>query len=132
MRTERVQVIYKQLLCWLLCMSCAVALGGCVSSSYRPFQILSTGDLVYPEKAKKARITGTVTVRYDIQVDGTVTNVSVVTAEPPGVFDSAAVRYVRTWVYIPARKDGTPQVTKNVESDITFKLAELMDDPPNY
>lgn len=113
-------------------MSCVVVLGGCVSSSYRPFQILSTGDLVYPEEAKKARITGTVTVRYDIQVDGTVTNVSVVSAEPPGVFDSEAVRYVRTWVYLPARKDGTPQVTENVESDITFKLAELMDDPPNY
>ena len=132
MRTERAQERYKQLLCWLLCMSCVVVLGGCVSSSYRPFQILSTGDLVYPEEAKKARITGTVTVRYDIQVDGTVTNVSVVTAEPPGVFDSEAVRYVRTWVYIPARKDGAPQVTKNVESDITFKLAELMDVPPNY
>lgn len=132
MKTEHVNVMYRQKLYWLLCMSCVVVLGGCVSSSYRPFQILSTGDLVYPEEAKKARITGTVTVRYDIQVDGTVTNVSVVSAEPPGVFDSEAVRYVRTWVYLPARTDGTPQVTENVESDITFKLAELMDDPPNY
>lgn len=132
MRTERAQVTYEQMLRWFLCLFCVVVIGGCVSSSYRPFQILSTGDLVYPEEAKKAGITGKVTVRYDIQVDGTVTNVAVVAAEPPGIFDSEAVRYVRTWVYIPASKDGTPQVTENVESDITFKLAELMDDPPNY
>lgn len=132
MRKGHGNVVYEQVLRWVLCVSFAVVLGGCVSSSYQPFRLLTTGDLIYPEEAKKAGITGSVTVRYDIQVDGTVTNVSVVSADPPGVFDSDAVSYIRTWVYLPARKNGIVQVTENVESDVTFKLAELMQDPPNY
>ena len=115
-----------------LCISWTFAMMGCVSSYYQPFTLISFGDLVYPEKAKQAQVTGTVTVKYDIQVDGTVSNVSVVKAAPPDVFDAEAVRYVQTWVFRPAKKNGTPQVTENVESDITFKLSDLMDDPPDY
>ena len=113
-------------------MSCAIAMMGCVSSYYQPFRFISSGDLVYPEEARKAQVSGKVTVKYDIQVDGTVSNVSVVKADPPDVFDTEAVRYVQTWVFRPAHKNGTPQVTENVESDVTFKLAALMEDPPDY
>ena len=87
---------------------------------------------MYPEDAKKSKVTGTVTVRYDIQADGTVTNVSVVQSEPPEVFDEEALRYVRSWVFRPAKKDGIFVSTENVESEITFKLADQMEDPPDY
>lgn len=105
---------------------------GCVSSSYQPFALISWDDLVYPEDAKRSQITGSVTVSYDIQIDGTVANVSVVESEPPDVFDAEALRYVRSWVFRPAKKDGAFVVTENVESEITFKLADQMEDPPDY
>ena len=122
----------QQVLCYTLYLSCTLFLWGCVSTSSQPFVLLSSGDLTYPEDAKQAQITGTVTIKYDIQADGTVANVSVVNADPPGVFDTEAVRFVHTWVFLPARRDKIPQVTENVESEIRFELSELMDDPPDY
>lgn len=123
---------YRPLVLCLLCFICILTLGGCISSASQPFRLLSTGDLTYPEDAKQAQITGKVTVSYDIQIDGSVTNVSVIQAEPPGVFDSEALRYVRTWMFVPAMKNGVPQVSENVESEISFKLHELMEAPPDY
>ncbi|MYD46026.1 MAG: energy transducer TonB [Gammaproteobacteria bacterium] len=116
----------------VLCLSFTLTLMGCVSSSSQPFSLISWDDLVYPEEAKNSRVTGTVTVRYDIQVDGTVANVTVVQSNPPEVFDAAALKHVRSWVFRPAKKDGTAVPTENVESEITFKLADQMDDPPDY
>lgn len=116
----------------VLCLACSVALLGCVSSLNQPFALISWDDLVYPEEAKQSKVTGTVTVRYDIQVDGSVTNVSVVQSDPPETFDAAALSHVRSWVFRPAKKDGTAVPTENVESEITFKLADQMDDPPDY
>ena len=118
--------------CAVLTLTCTFALLGCASSSYQPFSLISWDDLVYPEEAKQSKVTGTVTVQYDIQVDGTVTNVSVIQSEPPEVFDAEALRHVRSWVFRPAKRDGTAVLTENVESEITFKLADQMEDPPDY
>lgn len=131
----RTRLKHRQILlscCLVICFTCTFALLGCVSSSNQPFSLISWDDLVYPEEAKISKVTGTVTVRYDIQVDGTVTNVSVVQSEPPEVFDEEALRYVRSWVFRPAKKNGIFVRTENVESEITFKLADQMEDPPDY
>ncbi|MCY3540765.1 MAG: energy transducer TonB [Gammaproteobacteria bacterium] len=131
----RIRPKHRQILrifCTALCVTCAFALSGCISLSSQPFSLISWEDLVYPAEAKKSKVTGTVTVRYDIQVDGTVTNVSVVQSEPPEVFDAAALKHVRSWIFRPAKKDGVAVLTENVESEITFKLADQMEDPPDY
>ena len=116
----------------VLCLVCALTLLGCVSSPNQPFSLISWKDLEYPEDAKQSKVTGTVTVRYDIHADGTVTNVSVVQSDPPEVFDAAALNHVRSWVFRPAKKNGIFVSTENVESEITFKLADQMEDPPDY
>lgn len=125
--------------CWSLLVlgfTCALvwsfSLLGCASTSYQPFKLISSDDIEYPEEAKKSKITGTVTVQYDIQTDGSVTNVSVVSADPPDIFDEEAVRYVSSWVFRPAMMNKVPQVTENVESKVTFKLADVMENPPDY
>lgn len=118
--------------CAVFTLTCTFALLGCASASYQPFSLISWDDLVYPEEAKQSKVTGTVTVQYDILVDGTVTNVSVIQSDPPEVFDAEALRHVRSWVFRPAKRDGTAVLTENVESEITFKLADQMEDPPDY
>ncbi|MBU0499420.1 MAG: TonB family protein [Gammaproteobacteria bacterium] len=55
----------------------------------------------YPMHARRNRTEGYVLVRYSIAKSGAVTNVGVISASPPGIFDSAALDAVRRWRYQP-------------------------------
>ena len=76
----------------------------------------------YPADARAQGIEGFVVVRYDVSVDGRVINARVVRADPPDVFDDAALSSVRSWRFNPALVDGVPRATQDVESKVTFKL----------
>ena len=54
---------------------------------------------IYPEKAAKLDIEGSVVLKFDIASSGSVENVSVVKAEPKKVFDKAAKIALRQWTY---------------------------------
>jgi protein TonB len=52
--------------------------------------------------------TGVVSIEFTVDRNGAVTNAAVVQADPPGVFDDAALRAIRTWKYRPKLSNGTP------------------------
>ncbi|MEM6409832.1 MAG: energy transducer TonB [Pseudomonadota bacterium] len=54
---------------------------------------------VYPRAAERRSMEGSVTVSVDVDDSGEVTAVSVVTSEPAGVFDSAAMKAVERWKF---------------------------------
>ena len=56
----------------------------------------------YPRGAERRGIEGTVTVSYSIAADGSVTNAEVVSANPSGVFDRAALAAIESWRFAPA------------------------------
>jgi protein TonB len=58
-----------------------------------------------------------VTVKFNIGVNGRVSDVDVVESSPPGVFDDAAQAAVRKWVYDPRKENGVA-----VESTARAKL----------
>ena len=70
----------------------------------------------YPFRAMQRETEGVVRVRLTIAPDGTVSEAVVVAAQPPGLFDAAALEAVRRWRYQPP---GRPLVTEAV---IEFKL----------
>ena len=49
----------------------------------------------------RRKIEGRVTVQFTIQPDGSVASPSVVSADPPGVFDQAALAAARGWRFEP-------------------------------
>ena len=102
----------------------ALFVGGCMSSSNRPPEVLSAGGLVYPEEAYRQKVEGVVKVAYDVTVDGTVENARVVESKPPGVFDAAALDAVRKWRFHPAVRNGKAVATQNMVSPVKFKLGE--------
>lgn len=95
---------------------------GCVSSGYRPPFLVDSGSLVYPAEAKKQGIEGEVTVEYDINADGTVSNVRVVAAQPSGVFEQAVLAYVRSWVFEPLSNKRLDPNQRRKVSTIRFAL----------
>jgi len=76
----------------------------------------------YPAKAAAAGIEGWVHVRFTITPQGTTTNVSVVKAEPPGYFESAATAAVKGYKYKPKIEGGQAVERTGVELVLAFKL----------
>ena len=55
--------------------------------------------------------------------DGSVLDPYVVESSPAGVFDRAAIKAVRKFLYQPPTYNGTSVKVNNVQIDLTFKLA---------
>lgn len=72
----------------------------------------------YPLVAMRRKIEGSVTVQFTIQADGSVASPSVVSADPPGVFDQAALAAARGW-----RFEAVAQPVSSAR-EVRFRLAE--------
>jgi protein TonB len=107
---------------WLAVLLAAALLGACASGGNRPLQLLSGSGPIYPEAAKSAGIEGEVTVQYDITTTGDVTNARVLNADPPDVFDAAALAAVQSWKYRPLQIDGVVREATAVTSTVRFRL----------
>lgn len=94
---------------------------GCASGN-RPLQLLSGAGAVYPPQARAQGIEGHVVVRYDVDVEGRVRNVRVVSASPPDVFDEAAVQAVSRWRFRALERGGEPQPVNGLESRLEFTV----------
>jgi protein TonB len=75
----------------------------------------------YPAAAVRDKIEGRVLLEAIVTRDGRVTNVKVIAAEPPGLFDDAAIASFRQWQY-PPRRPGDPDCPGPVQMALEFKL----------
>lgn len=71
----------------------------------------------YPYSAKRKGQTGVVEVKALVGADGNVQSVSVVKADPKGVFEDAVLIAVRKWKFKPGIKDG-----QNVPTWVVFPV----------
>jgi protein TonB len=76
---------------------------------------------VYPYKAQQRNIEGYVKVKLLVREDGSVGEVSVLDAQPKGLFDSAALKAVPQWKFRAGVIDGEP-VPSWVVTTIRFTL----------
>lgn len=75
----------------------------------------------YPRDAAMNQIEGWVRVSFTITETGTVTNPRVIDAEPPRVFDRAALRAILRWKFKPRIIDGVA-VARTATQQIDFTL----------
>ncbi len=75
----------------------------------------------YPAVAQRRGIEGYVTVRLRISATGRVEDAVVVEAEPPDVFDEAALGVARRYRFDPARR-GSTAVSTTLQQTIRFEL----------
>ena len=61
---------------------------------------------VYPENMRHREISGWVEVGFTVGKTGATKNVKVIRADPPSIFDSAAIRAIKRWKYQPQVEDG--------------------------
>ncbi len=76
----------------------------------------------YPGSALRRGIEGRVIVQFSVLASGQVADVSVIAADPPGVFDAAAIAAVNRWRYRPAVADGSAVASVGLRAAIVFEL----------
>ncbi len=80
----------------------------------------------YPPQALARGVEGEVRVRLTINTEGRVATAEIVSASPPGVFETAALAAVRRWRFDPVMRGGRP-----IEASITATIRFRPDDAPN-
>lgn len=87
----------------------------------QPLTAVSRMPPVYPMSAKRRNIEGWVNVRFVVNEEGEVENVSILEEQPPGVFDRAVIDCVSAWRFRPGTIGGIP-VRTVAETTIRFEL----------
>jgi protein TonB len=111
-------------------VACLLALlSGCVGDQ-RPLQLISGAGPIYPPQAKAQGLQGDVVVRYNVTAQGMVVDAEVISSEPPGVFDAAALDAVNSWRFNAPVIDGVSQPSPGRQSTVSFRLggADRYDD----
>ena len=62
----------------------------------------------YPSDADRRRLSGKVRLQLKLEADGRVSDIGIVSASPPGVFDESAIKAFRAARFAPAQKNGRP------------------------
>ena len=73
----------------------------------------------YPDEALKSGLSGSVTVEFIVDVKGEPTELRIVAATPPGVFDQAALEALQQWRYEPFKLEG---VRTPIPDSVVFRF----------
>jgi periplasmic protein TonB len=76
----------------------------------------------YPADADRQRVSGKLRLQLKLQADGRVSEVEILSATPPGVFDESALQAFREARFSPARKNGRP-VRALVQVEVVYDWA---------
>lgn len=82
--------------------------------------LIGAGPLRYPPKAKRYKYVGQVVVKFGVDQQGKVTDPYVVASEPPGVFERAALKHVKSYKYKPPLLAGEPTHVDEVAIKLVF------------
>ena len=91
----------------------------------RNYRALTKGAPKYPREAVLNGTEGYVVVSFDVDERGTVDNLSVLEAEPPDVFNSAALAATAQFTYLPKYVDGKPVRVQGERNRLRFALGTL-------
>ena len=76
----------------------------------------------YPRKALRLAKEGYVIVDFDVSADGDVIDPFVLEGEPAGLFDRAAMKSIRKWIYQPPVYEGVPVQVNDVQVKLSFRV----------
>ena len=76
----------------------------------------------YPRNAIRMGREGFVVIEFDVDTDGSVLDPYVIESEPTGVFERAAIKAVRKWLFNPPTYQGVSVKVSDVRAKVSFAL----------
>lgn len=86
-----------------------------------PAQLVKSAAPAYPPEAVRSKKDGWVQVEFTVDANGNVTDAKVANADPPRLFNTAALDAVRRWSFKPRMENGKA-VEERMSRRIEFKL----------
>ena len=86
-----------------------------------PAQLVKSAAPAYPPEAVRSKKDGWVQVEFTVDANGQVTDAKVANADPPRLFNTAALDAVRRWTFKPRLENGKA-VEERMSRRIEFKL----------
>ena len=77
---------------------------------------------MYKRQAIRLGREGYVLIEFDVDTDGAVLDPYVIESEPTGVFERAAIKAVRKWLYTPPSYNGVSVKVNDVRAKVSFAL----------
>ncbi len=74
-------------------------------------EIVQKIEPIYPRRARRRGISGEVEVKFLVSSNGSVMNLSIIKAEPKGVFEKSVIEAVSKWRFYPGIYKGDPVPT---------------------
>ena len=90
-------------------------------SAQRPPKVVRSATPDFPSIAMSHGLEGYVRMEFTITAAGLVRDATVIEAEPPGIFDRAALRAIRQYRFEPATADGEAVEVQGVTRRISFR-----------
>ncbi|MGY8986241.1 MAG: TonB family protein [Sphingomonadales bacterium] len=97
------------------------AFGGITDGEYLPIVKVAP---IYPRRAQERGISGEVLLEFTVTSLGTVEDVVVIEATPPGYFERSAINAAKKFKYKPKVVNGDPMAVAGVRNLITFQIEE--------
>jgi len=95
--------------------------GGISDGEYLPIVKVAP---IYPRRAAERGVQGEVLLEFTVTALGTVEDIVVVEATPPGYFERAAINAAKKFKYKPKVVNGDPMAVAGVRNLITFQLED--------
>jgi periplasmic protein TonB len=95
--------------------------GGITDGEYLPIVKVTP---IYPRRAQERGISGDVLLEFTVTSLGTVEDIIVIEANPPGYFERAAMNAAKKFKYKPKVVNGEPMSVAGVRNLITFQIEE--------
>jgi protein TonB len=85
-------------------------------------ELVEKGQPVFPRRAKSYGVSGSVLVRFSIDVEGNAIGSVIVESKPRRMFDRSAMRYMETLKFKPYVTDGEPTQVNDVQMTVAYRL----------
>ncbi|MBC3766034.1 M56 family metallopeptidase [Neptunicella marina] len=77
---------------------------------------------LYPPEAIEQKLNGSVVLRFDIEADGSTSNIEIVKSQPENTFDKNSVAALKQWIYKPRIVGGVAQKQSGLLVQLDYLL----------
>ena len=85
-------------------------------------ELIASGTPKFPRRAKSYGVSGTVVIRFSVDVEGNAISPVIVESKPRRMFDRSAMRYMETLKFKPFQVDGQATEVKDVLMTVAYVL----------